>query len=332
MRTHDASLAAIRIARKNRKLEDIIGEMGKAKQASAVPILARLWSDCALVPVRDAAGHALRAIGTPEARAALEALIEDREHFSVFLAVQAIFDADPNRAYDRFAPYFDPPRVREPGGTVIPQEILRTFGPASRSGPAAMNEPRWFAADPRWMELCVSLRRDPHLGWEARDVLRLVEPETVRTELARARLREGPRRVHRCSAASGDLLTRYRAGEHTAVWTELRAHEAIDGDCRAEALAVATETMTRVARCTDLLAERLTRRGWTALFGSFHCLPIPGDTAIVHDIEQFTGAPLPPSLLAFWKTVGGIDFIWNYENEKPAPDLGPDLPMVEMDP
>jgi HEAT repeat protein len=87
-RTHDASLAAIRSARKTQELEDIIREMGKAKQASAVPILARLWSDCALIPVRDAAGHALRAIGTPEARAALEALIDDAEPFSVFLAVR----------------------------------------------------------------------------------------------------------------------------------------------------------------------------------------------------------------------------------------------------
>lgn len=330
--THDAAIAAIRRARNWRALEDIAIELGNAKHAGAVSVLSRLWSDCALVPVRDAAGRALRAIGTPEARAALEALIEDAEHFSVFLAVQAIFDTDPVLAFERFAHYFDLRRVLQAGGCVIPEEVLKTFGPAPKSGPDEMANPHWFVADPRWLDLCVSLRRDPHLGWSARNVLRLVEPGTIKAKLSEARQREGPRLVRRHSAASGDLLARYRAGEHAAVWNELRAHEAIAGDCRAEALAVATETMTRVACCADLLAERLARRGWTALWGTFHCMPSPGDAAIIHDIEQFTGAPLPPSLLAFWNTVGGIDFVWNYENEKPAPDLGPDLAMVEMDP
>jgi hypothetical protein len=330
--THDAAIAAIHRTRDTRALQDIVAEMGKAKQADAVPVLSRLWSECALVPVRDAAGHALRAIGTPEARATLEALIEDADHLSVFLAVQAVFDTSPKLAFDRFAPYFDPRQVREPGGHAIPQQVLGTFGPAPKAGPDEMGNSHWFAADPRWIDLCVGLRRDRHLGWSARNVLRLVEPETVKAKLSEARQREGPRIVHSRAAASGDLLTRYRAGEHTEVWNELRVHKAIAGDCRAEALAVAKETMTRVARCTDLLAERLALRGWTALWGHLHHPPSAEDSAIIHDIEQFTGAPLPASLRAFWDTVGGIDFVWNYKNNRPAPDLGPDLAMVEMDP
>jgi hypothetical protein len=50
------------------------------------------------------------------------------------------------------------------------------------------------------------------------------------------------------------------------------------------------------------------------------------------DLERFTYAPLPPALRAFWEMVGGVDFVWNYRNDQPAPDLGPDLPMMEMDP
>jgi hypothetical protein len=90
-----AQTTAIRHARKAWALVDIIKEIGRARQESAVVPLAKLWSDCALEPVRIAAGHALRAIGNREGRAALEALIEDADHFSVFFAVRAVFDADP---------------------------------------------------------------------------------------------------------------------------------------------------------------------------------------------------------------------------------------------
>jgi hypothetical protein len=192
--------------------------------------------------------------------------------------------------------------------------------------------PAWFEKDARWIDLCVRLRRDSHLGRTARTALSFADAGRVKAKLSEARRREGPRVVRSHSTASGDLLARYRSGEHAAVWSELRAHEAIAGECRAEALAVASATMTRVARCTDLLAERLALRGWTALWGHFYYPPNAEDSAVIHDIEQFTGAPLPASLRAFWDTVGGIDFVWNYKNDKPAPDLGPDLAMVEMDP
>ena len=134
------------------------------------------------------------------------------------------------------------------------------------------------------------------------------------------------------SAASGDLVARYRRGEHEAVWRELRAHEGIDGDFRAEALAVARETITRVACCTDLLAGRLAARGWTALTGRLRTPPGEEDAGLMEAVERHTGAPLPPSLRAFWEIVGGIDFVWDYRTEKQAPGLGPDLAMVEMDP
>src|ERR1700682_1044994 len=97
-----AQTTAIRRARNTSALVDIVKEIGRAKQESAVALLAKLWSDCALEPVRIAAGHALRAIANREARAALEVLIEDADHFSVFFAVRAVFDADPATAFDCF--------------------------------------------------------------------------------------------------------------------------------------------------------------------------------------------------------------------------------------
>jgi hypothetical protein len=333
-----AATVAIRRASDTRALVNAIREIGSARLTSAVPVLAKLWSDCALVPVRYATGHALRSIGTEEARSALESMIEDADYLSVFLAVRAVFDTNPSTAFDRFARHFDPQRVLEPGGCKIPQEVLRTFGPvwnSARKPKGAnwiMGEPRWFGADQRWMELCVRLRSDIHLGRSARAVLRVADEDRVRTMLSQARALEGPRMPRRHSAASGDLLARYRRGEHEAVWRELRAHEAIDADCRVEALAVATETMTRVARCADRLAERLASRGWTALTGRLRSPPDAGDSNIMADLEAFTSAPLSPALRAFWEIVGGVDFVWDYRNDQPAPDLGPDLPIVEMDP
>lgn len=334
-----AEAVAARRAKDNTwALVDMINEIGRAQDESAVPLLAMLWSDCALDPVRTAAGHALRGIGTREARAALESLIEDADHLSVFLAIRAIFDSDPGTAFDRLAAYFDPLRVSQLGGSVIPYEILQTFGPVWNSNAAAgesdwaMRQPRWFEQDVRWMDLCVRLRRDERLGRPARDVLRLVESDRVRAMLSHARIREGPVTVRWQSAASGDLLARYRRGEHEAVWTELRAHEAIDADCRAEAITVATETMTRVARCADLLAERLAARGWTALTGRLRWQPSAEGSRTMNEIEQFAGALLPPSLRAFWNCVGGIDFVWNYNKDEQAPDLVTGLVTAEMDP
>jgi hypothetical protein len=66
--------------------------------------------------------------------------------------------------------------------------------------------------------------------------------------------------------------------------------------------------------------------------GRLRWLPSAADSKIMDDIARFTGSPLPPSLLAFWERVGGIDFVWNYKTDEDAPDLGPGLAMPEMDP
>lgn len=321
-------------------LADKVYQLGKAKHSAAVPLLAELWADCALQPVRNAAGHALRAIGTPEARRALLGLIEDADHLSVYLAVAAVFDEGAARAFDRFSHYFEPGRLAQPGGAVIPNAILATFAPGSFAAGhdgeltpewADSRAPSWLRQDPRWVRLCVALRHDKQLGHTARTVLRYADRDLVGPALEEAQARKGPRVVRPATRAAGDLLARYLRGEHGPVWNELRSHEALGGDLLPEAQAVAKETMNRVARGADLLAERLAALGWVPLYGEIRTSPRAEDQQVMRRIEEVTAALLPVSLRAFWEVVGGINFVWDYERGD-APDLGVDLPMDEMDP
>jgi hypothetical protein len=130
--------------------------------------------------------------------------------------------------------------------------------------------------------------------------------------------------------AHGDLVARYQAGEYMEVWKQLRGYGAIGGDLREEALAVARATMQRVRQNVELIASRLEERGWRALSGSLHTPPAPTDEEVMREVERRTGAPLPPSLRAFWELVGGVDFVWDYESDADLPDLG--LDVVEADP
>ena len=339
-RAHEPGLIAIRRVKNARDLADAVKQLGKAKHTAAVPLLAELWADCALEPVRNAAGHALRTIGTPEARRALLDLIEDSDHLSVYLAVAAVFDEDSATAFDHLSHYFEPGRVAQPGGAVIPDAVLATFAPSSfvagHNGEltpqwADSRAPSWLRQDPRWVRLCVALRHDKQLGHAARKVLRYADPDLVGPALEEAQAREGPRVVRPATKAAGDLLARYLRGEHGPVWNELRSHEALGGDLLEEARAVAKETMRRVAHGADVLAERLAALGWVPLYGELRTRPRAEDREVMRRIEETTGAPLPVSLRAFWEVVGGINFVWDYERGD-APDLGVDLPMDEMDP
>jgi hypothetical protein len=325
---------------KSHALAERVRQLKGAEVRRAVPLLARLWSECALVPLRTASGHALCEIGTPEARAALERLVDDADDLSVTLAIRAIFDAEPRGAFDRLSGYFEPSHLSQAGGAVIAEAVLRTFTPnslvAGHGGTwtprwAEPRAPTWFRQDPRWLELCVRLRRDPVLGAPARDAARHADPDPLRRALHEAVAREGPPRISWVTRARGDLAARYARGEHDAVWRELRALGALDGDARVEALAVGRETMARVARNVDLVAQRLAAHGWVALSGALRTPPQPGDDEIMRRIEQTTSGPLPPALRAFWEVVGGVDFVWNYDRGDP-PSLGVALEMDQLDP
>jgi hypothetical protein len=339
-RFHEPGLIAIRRLKNFWELADAVNQLGMAQHTAAVPLLAKLWASCALAPVRSAAGHALRAIGTQEARQSLLDLIEDSDYLSVYLAVAAVFDQDPAQAFDRLAHYFEPGRVAQPGGAVIPNAVLVKFAPgviaAGRNGELTPQwtdpgAPSWLRQDLRWIRLCVALRHDKQLGHTARKALRYADPDLVGPALEEARTREGPRVVRPATKAAGDLLARYLRGEHGPVWNDLRSHEALGGDLLEEARAVAKETMSRVARGADVLAQRIASLGWVPLYGELRTRPRAEDREVMRRIELITGALLPASLRAFWEVVVGINFIWDYERGD-APDLGVDLPMEEMDP
>jgi len=132
--------------------------------------------------------------------------------------------------------------------------------------------------------------------------------------------------------ARDQFLERYLRGEHKQVWAELRSHAALTDALRQEALEVSRETMRRVLRNSELLISRLAGRGWLPFAGSFRIPPTETDARAISEVEAGTGAPLPPSLKAFWEVVGGIVLFWDYEQDVPAPDFGLDLPMDELDP
>jgi len=318
-------------------LGNLARKLGAARYEAALPTLAQLWRECALVPVRVAAGHALFAMGTDEARSVLESMIEDSDHLSVFLGVKAVFDRDPSQAYNYFERRYREPRPESPA---VALQAISLFAPGSfsfKDGKAVPRwiEPRapsWLKQDPRWLDLCARLRRDPVFGGVARDVLRYADASDMRAALERVRRAEPPKAIELRLTRDGDLVGRYRAGEFEAVWREIRAQGDVGGAFRAEVLEVAEETMRRVARNADLITERLRGEGWRALMGEPRTPPSAGDAPQFDRIESITGGLLPPSLRAFWTIVGGIDWVWDYKCDQPLPDLGVGLPMDEMDP
>lgn len=318
-------------------LGNLARRLGAARYEPAVATLAQLWRECALVPVRTDVGHALFAMGTDAAHSALESMIEDSDHLSVFLGVKAVFDRDPAKAYDYFEHRYREPR---PGSPAVALQAIGLFAPRSFSFKDGKEvpcwiEPRapaWLKQDARWLDLCARLRHDPVFGEVARDVLRYADASDMNAALDRARQAEPVKAIEQWTKRAGDLAARYRAGEFEAVWQEIRAQGDIGGDFREEVLEVAEETMRRVARNADVIAERLRHLGWRALMGKLRTAPSGDDTAQFDRIESITGGPLPPSLRAFWTIVGGIDWVWDYKCGQRLPELGVDLPMDEMDP
>jgi hypothetical protein len=132
----------------------------------------------------------------------------------------------------------------------------------------------------------------------------------------------------------GTLLKRYCAGEFDQVWREIRSHASLEGEFRGEVMEVADATMRRVAQNADLITERLQAIGWQVLLSEYQDLrtaPKSGDEAIFSRIAEISGAPVPPTLLAFWRVIGGINWVWDYNCEGRPPDLGFDLPPEEHD-
>ncbi|WP_342238274.1 SMI1/KNR4 family protein [Inquilinus sp. OTU3971] len=325
-----ASLEAAQRARTEyRRWEEDVRTLGKARYTPAIPLLAQLWRDCALKPVRASVGHALLAMDDQASYDALESLIEDREPISVHLGIRAVFRRNPLAAFDRFAPLFGEQDIT---AVTIGHETLSLFVPSMvlADGTPCWIEseaPSWFKQDLRWLALCAGLCRDERLGDPARMALRHADPGSALRALEAARAKRPPP-TPPTTCAIGDLVARYRAGDHLGTWREARAFSAIAGDLRAEIAALAGETMLRTARNVTLISERLQRAGWQSL-GPMRTLPEPADEARIAAIEQMTGARLPPSLDAFWRVVGGVNWVWDCDQG--AGPVVADLPLAGID-
>ena len=331
LKTHERQRRALR------RMQMMLEQLARVRFEEAIPELAKIWVEGALPSLRDTAAHALYEMKSDAAWDALESRIDQDDHFSRFMGIKAAFDRAPDRAFDRFDQVFSSP---EPKSQEMAEEVLRFLCPNGRilqdgAWIPTWPEPRvraWIEEDPRWLDLCARLRRHPIFGRSAREALRHVDPMGRDAALKRARAAEPQREPKVRMERSGDLLRRYRDGERVPVWDEIRSFERIGGAFREEVMDVARETMGRVARNADLLSERLEDHGWRALGGRLRTMPSPEDSEVIQRIEEISGGPVPPTLLAFWTVVGGIDWIWDYRAEQTAPDLGLDLPLLELDP
>ena len=305
-------------------LRGLVRLLGRERYEPSVPVLVRLWKGCALEPVWVAVGHALFEIATPEAMAVLMSAIEDHNSFGQHMAIKAAFAAGSTAAFD----YLDERFGIADGRHWIWPGVLRFLW---NGGVGSTLENRLH--DPRWVDACARHRRHPVLGYDAREVLRAAPAMDRERALREAKAAEAPptpARVRR----EGNLLNRYQSGEFEQVWRDIRAHERIDGGFRGEVIEVAEAAMRRVAQNADLVAERLRAAGWLALSASYHDLrtpPKPDDQAVFARIEEISEAPVPPTLLAFWRVVGGINWVWDYNASVAQPTLGFDLPPEEHD-
>src|SRR5262249_6044648 len=219
-------------------LRSLVDLLGRERYAPGVPLLARLWKECALEPVRVAAGHALFEIATPEAMAALLSSIEDHDGFARHMAIKAAFGAGSTAAFD----YLDERFGIAEGRHWIWPGVLRFLW---NGGVGSTLEDR--LNDPRWVNACARHRQHPALGYDAREVLRVAPAMDRERALREAKAAEAPptpARVHR----EGNLFNRYQSGEFEQVWRDIRAHERIDGGFRGEVIEVAEAAMRRVAQ------------------------------------------------------------------------------------
>ncbi len=176
-------------------------------------------------------------------------------------------------------------------------------------------------------------------------------PATAAAETANILLSELPashdqRLAYLRRQAPLPLLDRYLAGEHEQVWNELVTigETALDDKQAPDALAVAYETMNRVARNVDTIADRLEGMDYRfvypgsggGLFGlrkaQAHRPHVPPGADVrskIAELEGLVGGPIPLSLRAFFELVGEVNFNGNHDSLAPVDsDVAADPLMV----
>ncbi|MEU8137217.1 hypothetical protein [Streptodolium elevatio] len=107
------------------------------------------------------------------------------------------------------------------------------------------------------------------------------------------------------------FTTRYRNGEHEAVWTELRLLGPVPASLSEDCADVAAETMRRVRRHVDRLGDAYRELGFTGGEGVAPP-PEPAELAELDRLAAEIGG-LPYALDACMRIVGFVDFIGDCE-------------------
>lgn len=335
-RVPGASAKAIQATADWREAVSLVQALGTQRFAEAVPTLALLWRAGDIVPVQIAAGHALFAIGTADAHAALRSTLESGEHIHRFLAVKSVVACEGETAFETLAPHLDERRLYDSAALAIAADILAFFGPASE-GPSGRawwlpGVPHVLRSDSRWMRAGLRLRHDRRLEDSARKLLSSFDASELEEGLRR--WPDPPPLAPKPWTGPRDLLARYEAGGREEVWRTLWELGPIANSAlREEALAVARAMMRRVRSCVETVTDRLARAGYPFDVGSpAWSVPPPDATAQIEALERAAGGPCPLSLRAFWEVVGAVNWKWREDAVVRSAPWGDALELAEADP
>ena len=103
---------AVRSVTDLHQVTERIRRLGVRGYAPAVHVLAEIWRSCGVQPIRQAAGHALFAMGTSEAWRTLRDGVDDYEDLNRFLAFKTLF-ADGRSSWENLSPLFEPNRLAQ---------------------------------------------------------------------------------------------------------------------------------------------------------------------------------------------------------------------------
>jgi hypothetical protein len=276
--------------------------LGQLRYGPAVPTLIELWERCPNLALMGDAGRALWAIGTPEARAALRAAIDEYGWEPTDLAVRTLL-TDEGDPWENLGWLFTGDRLGTAAGLGAAALALEFSSSQYRQWPDLVS------TDRRWLGLCVSLHDHPVLAPAARLALRNADPAVTGPVLDAAAAARAERARRAPALIAGSLAGRYQRGDHRAVWRELSAVVPLNDDWRAEAHRVAFATMERVRENASRLVTALIARGWPITIDEALPGPEPGIGQYLERLEHILGTPVPPALAAFWQVVGMVTLV-----------------------
>lgn len=150
-------------------VEDLVDALGRHRFAPAAELLEQLWNGPQVhAEVRVRVGHALLDAGDSRSLRVLSDSLGQESGAALTLALQGAFSLDRAHAHDLIAPLLERPgdhaeELREAVLRVLMNDVLDGQRPGAK--------PRgWFAADPRWLDLCVRWAGEPRAPDAVREI------------------------------------------------------------------------------------------------------------------------------------------------------------------